>query len=82
MPTATLSSKGQLVIPKTVREHMHLQTGDRVDFVVQDDGEVVIRPAATDIRDLKGILHKKGRKLVSISEMEAAVRQRAMERGR
>jgi AbrB family looped-hinge helix DNA binding protein len=82
MPTATLSSKGQLVIPKTVREHMHLQTGDRVDFVVQDDGEVVIRPAATDIRDLKGILHKKGRKPVSISEMDEAVRQRAMERGR
>ena len=39
MATATLSSKGQLVIPKSVREYMHLQAGDRVDFIVQDDGE-------------------------------------------
>lgn len=77
MATATLSSKGQLVIPKSVREYMRLQAGDRVDFIVQDNGEVVVRPAAADVRDLKGILEKPGRAPVPISEMEAAVRRRA-----
>lgn len=77
MATATLSTKGQLVIPKPVRDHMRLEAGDRVDFVVQDDGEVVIRPAAGDVRDLKGMLKDAGRKPVSIEEMEAAVRARA-----
>lgn len=77
MPTATLSSRGQLVIPKSVRDHMRLQAGDRVDFVVQDDGEVVVRPAAADVRDLRGMLRKPGREPVPISEMEAAIRRRA-----
>ncbi|MGA7304597.1 MAG: AbrB/MazE/SpoVT family DNA-binding domain-containing protein [Rhodothermales bacterium] len=77
MATATLSSKGQLVIPKSVREYMRLQAGDRVDFVVQDDGEVVVRPAAADVRNLKGILVKPGREPVPVSEMEAAIRRRA-----
>ena len=77
MPTSTLSSKGQLVIPKAVRDLMHLEAGDRVDFVVQDDGEVVIRPAATDVRDLKGALKKSGRKPVPIAKMKAAIRARA-----
>ena len=70
MATATLSSRGQLVIPKSVRDHMRLRAGDRVDFVVQDDGEVVIRPVAADVRDLRGMLQKPGREPVPISEMD------------
>lgn len=77
MPTSTLSSKGQLVVPKSVREYMRLQTGDKVDFVVLDDGEVVVRQAAADLRELKGMLEKPGRKPVSVSEMDEAVRKRA-----
>jgi len=79
MATATLSSKGQLVIPKSVRDYMHLQAGDRVDFIVQDDGEVVVRPATSDVRDLRGMLEKPGRKPVSQSDMDAAIRRRASE---
>lgn len=79
MATATLSSKGQLVIPKSVRDYMRLRAGDRVDFVVQDDGEVVVRPSTADVRDLRGILQKPGREPVPISEMDAAIRRRASE---
>ena len=77
MATATLSSRGQLVIPKSVRDHMRLRAGDRVDFVVQVDGEVVVRPATADVRDLRGMLQKPGREPVTLSEMEAAIRRRA-----
>lgn len=77
MATSTLSSRGQLVIPKSVRDHMRLRAGDRVDFVVQDDGEVVVRPSTADVRDLRGMLQKPGREPVPISEMEAAIRSRA-----
>jgi len=45
MPPATLSSKGQTVIPKEIRNHLGLQPGDALDIVVQDNGEVLIRPA-------------------------------------
>ncbi|HJP34135.1 MAG: AbrB/MazE/SpoVT family DNA-binding domain-containing protein [Candidatus Latescibacteria bacterium] len=75
MPTAKLTSKGQLVIPQPVRQHLDLQPGDRVDFLIQDDGEVIVRPAVSDVRALKGILPKPARP-VSIEDMDRAVRKR------
>ena len=77
MPVATLTSKGQLVIPKEIREYLHLQPGDRLDFLIGDDGDVIIRPAVTDVRELKGLLHKPGRPPVSVRAMHDVIRQRA-----
>jgi antitoxin PrlF len=77
MPVATLTSKGQLVIPKDIREYLHLQPGDRLDFIIRDDGDVVLRPAVTDIRELKGLLSKPGQQPVSITAMQNVIRKRA-----
>ncbi len=76
MPSAKLTSRGQLVIPKPVRQHLHLAPGDRVDFLIQDDGEVVVRPAVADVRELKGILPKPAEP-VSLEQMDGAIRGRA-----
>ena len=76
MPTATLTSKGQLVIPKPIRDHLGLHPGDSLDFLVQDSGDVLIRPAVEDVRGLKGALHKRGRHPVSLNAMRDAVRRR------
>ena len=72
MPSASLSSKGQITIPKVIRELLQVKTGDRVDFVVEGD-HVVLRPGTLDLRSLRGLLHKPGRKPVSLKEMDAAV---------
>jgi antitoxin PrlF len=77
MPVATLTSKGQLVIPKDIREYLHLQPGDRLDFIIRDDGDVVLRPVVTDVRELKGLLHKPGRQPVSLMAMQDVIRTRA-----
>jgi AbrB family looped-hinge helix DNA binding protein len=66
-----------MVVPKVVREHLGLQPGDQMDFVIQDDGQVIVRPAAVDVRTLRGILAKPGRKPVSVAQMNAAIRRRA-----
>ena len=76
MPSATLTSKGQLTLPKTIRDLLRLGTGDRVDFIVKDDGTVVLRPATADVRELKGMLHRKGVKPLSVDEMNAIIRRR------
>ena len=76
MPTSTMSSKGQTVIPKEIRDRLGLQPGDAVDFVVQEDGDVVLRPALDDVRRLKGLLHRPGRAPVSVQEMDRAIRAR------
>ena len=55
MPAATLTTKGQLVVPKEIRESMHLHPGDKLDFVVKDNGEVVVnfgRNAGKKLRDM------------------------------
>jgi AbrB family looped-hinge helix DNA binding protein len=72
MPSASLSSKGQVTIPKPIRDLLKVRTGDRLDFVVEGD-RVVMRPGTRDLRSLRGILHRPGRKPVSVEAMNAAV---------
>jgi AbrB family looped-hinge helix DNA binding protein len=49
MAVATLTSKGQVVVPKPIRDHLHLRQGDTLDFLVQESGDVLIRPAVEDV---------------------------------
>ncbi|MBU0514872.1 MAG: type II toxin-antitoxin system PrlF family antitoxin [Proteobacteria bacterium] len=73
MPTATLTSKGQTTIPQKIREHLGLQPGDRLEFVVQADGSVLMVPATVRLADLKGILLPPG-KPIPPENMEQAMR--------
>jgi antitoxin PrlF len=81
MAAATLTSKGQTTIPKEIRDLLGLAPGDKLDFVVESDGRVVLRPATLDVRTLRGLLQKKGRKAVSLEQMNRAIAQGAA-RGR
>lgn len=72
MASASVTSKGQITIPKVIRDLLQVKTGDRVDFVVDGD-HVLLRAGTLDFRSLRGLLHKPGRKAVSLSEMDAAV---------
>jgi len=76
MPSSKLSTRGQVVIPKEVRDFLDLRTGDRVDFVLRDDGQVVLRPAVVDVRELKGLLRCEGRSAITVEQMNEAVRKR------
>ncbi|MEP6471707.1 MAG: AbrB/MazE/SpoVT family DNA-binding domain-containing protein [Acidobacteriota bacterium] len=75
MPGATLTSKGQITIPKAVRDLLGLQTGDQVDFLLEDGSRVVLRAANRDARGLKGLLRRPGRGPVSIRQMDQAIRR-------
>ena len=74
MPIATLTSKGQLTLPKPIRELLKLNPGDAVDFVIAPDGTVQVRAGRFDVRDLRGLLKKAGRKPVTVEEMDDALR--------
>ena len=77
MAESTITTKGQCVVPKKIREYMRLNPGDKIDFVIREDGEVYVRPVILDVRELKRQMKKPGRKPVSLKEMEKAVRKRA-----
>jgi antitoxin PrlF len=44
--STTLTIKGQITIPKQIRDALGLKPGMPVDFAVNDEGYVVIQPAA------------------------------------
>jgi antitoxin PrlF len=73
MPTATLTSKGQLTLPKAIRDRLRLHAGDAVDFVVGDDGEIRVQAGNVDVRSLRGLLRRPGRKAVSLEQMDDAI---------
>jgi AbrB family looped-hinge helix DNA binding protein len=75
MPAATLTSKGQTTIPKAVREYLRLRPGDRMEFILEENGRVVLVPAVVDVRELKGILPPP-RKPVTIEKMKKVIRKR------
>ncbi len=75
MPTATLTSKGQTTIPKAVREYLRLRPGDRMEFILEENGRVVLVPAVVDARELKGMLPPP-RKPVTIEKMKKVIRKR------
>lgn len=76
MSAATVTSKGQVTIPKKVRDALGLRTGDRLDFVIEGPFRVVLRPGSRNIRDLRGLLHRPGRKPVTVEQMNDAIRRR------
>jgi AbrB family looped-hinge helix DNA binding protein len=76
MSTSTLTSKGQITLPKTIRERLHLRAGDKVEFIVLDDGRVELIPVTAPVTRLKGMVPPP-KKPVSLEAMETAIRRRA-----
>ena len=75
MSTSTLTSKGQTTIPKDVRKRLNLHPGDRLEFVIDEDGRVLMLPASVDASELAGMLKRPG-KPVSVAAMNQAIRKR------
>jgi len=73
MASATVTSKGQITIPVKVRNSLGLNPGDRVQFVEADKGKFVMTAVNRSIRELEGILWRKGRKPVTIEDMDEAI---------
>lgn len=71
MPTATMTSKGQMTLPKDVRDELGLKPGDKVDIVKQG-GVYTLRPRNIRVEDLYGILHRPGEKAMTPQEEEDA----------
>ena len=74
MSTATLTSKGQITLPKDVRDELNLKPGDKVEFEKRN-GRYVLRPRNRSILELAGILHKPGVKALTVEEMDEALAQ-------
>ena len=73
MPTAMLTSKGQITVPKPIREHLHVAEGDQVDFAIATNGDVVMHRINGSVSALAGLLYRPNRKPISLEEMDKAI---------
>lgn len=78
---ATLTSKGQITVPKAVRDTLKLHVGDRLEFLVDPDGSVRIVPATRPVTDLKALLPRPAR-VLSLEQIDAVIAERGARKNR
>lgn len=69
---ATLTSKGQLTLPISIRKKLHLKPGDKIELFTKADGHIEGVPVKKTVDALKGILPKPAR-TISLDEMDCAI---------
>ena len=72
---STVTKKGQVTIPKPVRDQLHIKEGDSLQFEVRDGVVIVKRKEQRSLLSLGGIA--KGRKIGTGNEREYAKRTAA-----
>ena len=73
MLSTTVTDTGQITLPEEIRHHLKLVSGSRVEFVIDEDGQVKIFPLNVAVEALSGILHRPGIQPVSLEDMDAAI---------
>lgn len=73
---SAINIKGQMTIPKAIREHLGLKAGDRVKFFLHPDGSMVLLPKLP-AGAVRGMLNHRRRRPVTIDEMNKAAAEGA-----
>jgi AbrB family looped-hinge helix DNA binding protein len=79
MPTATITSKGQVTIPIRVRTALGVDAGDRIEFVELEEGKFAIIPATRSLEELNGRFKGRRKTAATIEEMNEAIARGAAE---
>jgi AbrB family looped-hinge helix DNA binding protein len=70
---ATLTSKGQITLPKEIRDALELDAGAKLDFSIQPDGTLTVRPLKRSVSAIVGLLRQPAGKAATVEEMNRAV---------
>jgi len=76
MSLATLTTKGQVTIPKSIRESLKLHTGDKIEITLTTEGEALIRPVSKKVDDVFCKLYESGREIVSLKKINSIIKSR------
>ena len=77
MMIGTISSKGQVTIPKKIREFLKVESSDKIVFIPLEDGKVLITNKQNPASALFGMLkHRRLPQPISLEEMKTAIDKR------
>jgi len=72
---ATITSKGQVTIPKAIRDRLDLDEGTKVEFVLDEDGSVTVRPKEPAMERLREVRRTLSEHEVDLDEMRRESRR-------
>ncbi|MCF6191242.1 MAG: AbrB/MazE/SpoVT family DNA-binding domain-containing protein [Cocleimonas sp.] len=67
-----------MTFPKAIRDQLGLEAGDKLEFTIIENGQLLIIPKKSSVKALKGMLPKP-KKAISLEEMDNAIAQGAAE---
>ena len=79
MPIATMTSKGQITLPKEMRDDLKLAAGSKVMFVRLPNGQYAITPRTGTVEDFLGMFYDPERPALTLDEMDEAIAQAVIE---
>ena len=71
----TITSKGQLTLPKKIRDILNLRPGNKVEFIMDRQGNVKMVPVKSTLKELKGMVPLP-KKTISLEEMQMVIEER------
>jgi antitoxin PrlF len=77
VPRSTVTTKGQVTIPKAIRERLGLVVGDTLEFTVDEEGRIIARPSAAGAGVIGILRDFAPERPLSIEQMNEAIRQGA-----
>lgn len=77
MSTATMTSKGQITVPKDVRDALGLKPGSKVVFVDIGGGQYRLLARTGELSSLSGFLHRPGQTPLTLEQMDEAIAEGA-----
>ena len=70
---ATLTSKGQITLPKEIRDRLGLDAGSMLDFQILEDNTITARQVLPDARRIRGLLKSPHAAPPTAKQMDEAV---------
>ena len=77
---STVTSKGQITIPKKIRDKLKLRTGDKVELALIGDNEISIKPVSKTVDEVYGILHDSKSGTYTVNHMKQAIAKKIAEK--
>lgn len=70
---ATLTSKGQVTLPKEIRDRLGLDAGSTLDFQLLADGTISVRAVTADARRIRGLLKSPHAQPLTVDQMDEGI---------
>ena len=77
---ATLTSKGQITLPKEIRDRLGLDAGSLLDFQILEDNTITARQVVPDARRIRGLLKSPHATALAVPQMDEAVSKHLRDR--